>query len=239
MKISTLLLISIFIAVNSPVFGQSKKVRFKKVSKEELLRKACPYQDEAHAEYLYHSVTAKSSYSETKKKFVMNYFVHDRIKIYDKKGFNEADIRIPFRTYNISSDNDDVQSISAYSFNLINGKVEKVKLKKENIYKERYNDFISFVKFPMPSVEEGTVLDIKYVIQTNSVFNIKEFYFQEDIPIDFAYFKTVLPEFYSYKPVIKGTIPLKTESEIATDDYFTYNSKSYEASEVRGVEEEP
>lgn len=239
MKNHLILLALVFITSSTLLSAQSQKIRFKKVSKEELQREACPYQESAHAEYLYHSVSAKSSYSDVRKQFVVNYYVHDRIKIYDKKGFNKADIWIPYRTFSSSNQNDEVGQIEAYTFNLKDGEVEKVKLKKDNIYEEQYNDFVSLIKFPMPAVEEGSVLDIRYSIEANSVFQIKEFYFQEDIPINFAYFKTVLPEFYSYNPVIKGIVPLKTKEDTEVGKFFTYNSKSYEASEVRGVEEEP
>ncbi len=55
----------------------------------------------------------------------------------------------------------------ALTYNLVNGKIEKTKLKSEGEFNEQVlNKFRSRKKITMPNVKEGSVLEYKYTIKT-------------------------------------------------------------------------
>lgn len=210
-----------------------EKVKFKKISKEILLEKSCYYEDGVAAEYLYHSVTMRPKYNK-QSGLSMVYYIHDRIKIYTKEGFEKADQKIYLR----SDKKEGLSNLNAYTYYMENGKVKNVKLDKENIYKEEENEFYNSISFAMPAVKEGVILEIKYRIDAEDSFNTKRFYFQEDIPVRYALFDYQLPDFYTYIPQLQGLIPLNREAKRSSDTNFDLKGELISGREIKAIEEE-
>ena len=76
--------------------------------------------------------------------------VRERIKIYNKEGFEYATKQIDLHV----SDNEEeeVSGLKAYTYNLVNGKVEDEKLDKQSVYETEKSKFRNQVKFTMPNI---------------------------------------------------------------------------------------
>ncbi len=98
-------------------------------------------------------------------------YVFERIKIYNKEGFEYAKWQIDF---------DDVQSLKATTYNLENGQVVATKVKKASIFKEEVSDGEEISKISFPNVKEGSVLELKYKVRDIGLRWISS---QSDIPI--------------------------------------------------------
>ncbi|MCB0587617.1 MAG: DUF3857 domain-containing protein, partial [Phaeodactylibacter sp.] len=69
---------------------------------------------------------------------------------------------------------------------------------KENIFEEKANENWSKVKFSFPQVEEGAVLEYRYHLTSENVLQLREWYFQSEIPVRWSELRLSIPEWYDY-----------------------------------------
>ena len=62
----------------------------------------------------------------------------------------------------------------AYTYNLVNNKVEKTKLGSDSEFIEKINKFWSRKKIAMPNVKEGSIIEFKFEISSPYESNIPE-----------------------------------------------------------------
>ncbi len=189
-KVFISLLMMLFI---SQFYAQNYK--FGKVSKEELLEKVYPLDATANAVVLYKKRYTSFSYMAGKG-FLIDTEIHERIKIYNKEGYDWATKRVRLYTPK-SGDKDDVSILDADTFVLENEKIESYKLRKSDIFNEQYNKYWSDEKFTMPNVVDGCVVEWRYKI-TSPYKSIDKVDLQLAIPIKKLECKIVIPEYYVY-----------------------------------------
>jgi len=124
MKKLTILLTIAFISFS--LTSTAQEVKFGKVSKQELQEKFYPLDSTAPAAILYKNRKTYYKYTD-KHGFKVITKVHERIKIYNKEGFEWAKKSI--LTYHSKGNNESVV-IKANTFNLENGKIISNKLVK-------------------------------------------------------------------------------------------------------------
>ena len=73
--------------------------------------------------------------------------------------------------------------VKGYTYNVVNGKVEKTKLGKDQIFKEDITDFSKRMKVTMPNVKAGSVIEISYTIISKLWAYLRDWNFQKDIPV--------------------------------------------------------
>ncbi|WP_299888897.1 DUF3857 domain-containing protein [uncultured Lacinutrix sp.] len=178
-------------------FAQNYK--FGKISKEELMETSNQDDPDAHATVLYKKHNVSFDYREDDG-FVQQNEYHERIKIYDKQGFEWANKR--FRLYDRSnSSKEELNDLKAYTYTLENGKIEKTKLKKEGIFEEKNNKYWSTTTLTMPNVKEGCIIEMKYIIESQFM-QIDDVVLQYDIPIKKLEVDVVIPEYFNFKKIV-------------------------------------
>lgn len=189
-KLILLVLLGFFMTSNAQDF------KFGKVSKAELEEKEHPLDKEAHAAVLYKSHKTYYDYND-EDGFVQKTKVVERIKIYDKDGFDWATKEIQLYDKNNKS-KESFREFSGYTFTLENGKVKKTKIKKESIFGEKNNKFWATKKFVMPNIKEGCVIEYKYIISSPFI-TIKDIDLQYSIPIKKLDVLVKIPEYFIFK----------------------------------------
>jgi len=160
MKFTRIYILIIFLIT----FGitNAQEPDFGKVSELELKSAQDPNFPDANAIVLYRHVN----------NFLGNYVeVHERIKIYNKEGFDEATIFIPYA---------DVGRVKGATYNMVDGEIVETPLDKDLIFEDEVIKDVEFKKFTFPNVKEGSVLEYKYKTDKGSSKNID---LQYDIPI--------------------------------------------------------
>jgi uncharacterized protein YfkK (UPF0435 family) len=220
-RLSFIILLLAFYSTN----GNAQDYDFGKVSKAEIEQAVHAKEPEANAAILYREVKTKFNQSADKG-FYTETDVFERIKIYNKDGFDYATKRI--RLYQGKSNNsDDVQGLKAIIFTLEKGKIEKEKLKNSDVFEEKMSEYIEVMKFTMPNVKPGDVIDIKYTIRSSFISNIDEFQLQEKIPVDTYNMSFSAPEYFVYKMHQKGFLPFKViRSSKNRKMRYSYNESS-------------
>lgn len=109
------------------------------------------------------------------------------------------------------SNKEQVNGLSGTTYNLEDGKVIKTKLSKEFISDEDIDKKLKVKKFTMPAAKVGSVIEYKYTLVSDFYYELREFKFQESIPIAYTYFEAKLPEYFRYNLNYQGYVSLKSE----------------------------
>ncbi|RZK12802.1 MAG: DUF3857 domain-containing protein, partial [Flavobacterium sp.] len=191
LKLSSLGLLLMFVSF----IGNAQELELGKVSIKELEEKMHPKDSSAVASVLYSKGHTFFNYSESSG-FMVVTEVEMRIKIYKKEGYDWANKSI--RYYVGNTPNERASFSKAVSYNLVEGKIEKTKLKSDGEFTEQANKYWAVKKIAMPNVKEGTVIEYKYTIESPYITSFPDWEFQESIPVNYSEYKTSVPEFYTY-----------------------------------------
>lgn len=198
----TIILFLFLISITGFSFAQD--YRFGKVSDDELLQKEHPTDPSADAAILYREIITEFQYAENRGWYLVTDYL-ERIKIYTKEGAEYANKIIT--TYK-GKDSEEVRRLRGNTYNLESGKVDRVKLGSNGIFEEDVNKYISHTKITMPDVREGSVIEIRYAIESPFITHIDEYKFQDEIPIDKLHMSFSAPEYFRFQTYHRGWIPL-------------------------------
>jgi len=170
--------------------------RYGKVSKEELLETQHPKGPEVNAAVLYKEHYVYYDYNPSKG-FTLITEVHERIKIYNKEGFEWATKKI----VNYKSRNDEVKvtRIKGETYYLENGKVKSDRLRNDAVFKDDLNRYRTSTTFTMPSVLEGSVIEYTYTLSSPFLISIDDIPLQYTIPINNLKVYVKIPEYLVFK----------------------------------------
>lgn len=201
MKIIKLLSLSVILLVAPKTISQEFKLG--KVSIAELEQKVHPKDSSAAAAILYKKGVARMQFDQNDGFYILT-DVEARIKIYKKEGYDWANHSVWY--YNQNNLKERVFFSDAVTYNLVNGKIEKTKLKSDGSFDEVLSKFRGAKKITMPNVKEGSVIEYHYTVRCPSDHIIRDWDFQTSIPVNYSEFKVAYPEYYVFKPRQKGYI---------------------------------
>ena len=189
----------------------AQKYELGEVTKAELEEKKHPIDSSATAAILFNLGKTSLEYSENAG-FKVVTEVTTKIKIYTKEGLEWANKEVSF--YTGGNDKEFVDFSKAVTYNLVNGSIEKTKLKREGEFEEETNKFWTKKKITMPNVKEGSIIEYTYTIKSPFISSLPDWYFQKAIPVNYSEFTTKIPEYYIYNAYRKGGLfPKETVSK--------------------------
>ncbi len=156
--------------------------------------------------------------------------VRIKIKIYKKEGFDWANEEI---LHYINGEN--VSFSNATTYNLVDGRIEKIKLKKEGEFEQKINKYFSLKKITMPNVREGSIVEYEYTIRSGNFGSLRDWYFQSSIPVNYSEFKVKIPYFLTFNKRTKGFLYPKISSE---PTYNRETSEVYKLENIPSMKEE-
>lgn len=208
-----------------PAFGD--------VSKADLQMTECSFEKGAAAMVLFEeceSVFRLNLASPTAPYFSQTHY-RVRIKIFNQKGFDRANIHIPYPSYDKSVA---VQKLAAQVYNLdASGNVVVTKVDKSSVYDKPVNARYSEKIFAFPDVKEGCVIEYKYTLDN---YSRDEWYFQRSIPVQFSRFILDFPRELIVSVSPYCSLPLTSKSN---DQKGEGNFKWYEMNNIPGLPDEP
>lgn len=231
-KIQTLILI---LFISTTVFSQ--KHNLNKVTVQELAEKVHPLDSSASAAYLHKF--GKVYFEVVDGRFFLVNEVSAKIKIYKKEGYDYANLEVPYYTGG--------QAVRLYfedaaTFNLVDGKVERTKLKSDGEFQEKINENYSVKKIALPNVKEGSIVEYKYVLKSPYASYFRDWYFQHDIPVNQVYYEVVIPSFFKYRVFVKGFADITaTPEEVvpAFNKAYVQSKVVYSGKDIKAIKDEP
>ncbi|MGH1364289.1 MAG: DUF3857 domain-containing protein [Calditrichia bacterium] len=115
---------------------------------------------------------------------------HFRIKILTEEGKEYADQRIPYYYKGQK-----VRDLKAHTI-LPNG--NKVKLNKKNVFDEESGK-LKFKVFAIPAVDVGSVIEVKYEIESEYVLDLDPWYFQDVIYTEASQLSVIIPPGFNFR----------------------------------------
>jgi hypothetical protein len=217
-------------------FSFSQNIEFGEVTKEELLEKAYPNDTTANAAILF---KGQDTYFKTTTNAVsLVTTMHKRIKIYNKEAFDEATVII--NLFKSGSSKERLNNLEAFTYNLVDNKIVKTELEKDQIFRSEFNYSYNQVKFTLPQIKEGSIIEFQYKIDSPFYFSIDEFVFQYNIPVKNLVAELRTPKGFNFNSVTKGYInfyPTRTEKRDARFRGLV-DVLSYSLSNVPALKEE-
>ena len=201
-----LITIVILFTVNSI---NSQNYKFGKVSKEELEEKFHPLDSSANATILYKNRQTYFQYVQNEG-FKVATEIHERIKIYNKEGFDWATKKIDY--YNSGSNSETIRNLKATTYTIKKNKIIETDLSKKEVFDEESNKYWSQQKFTMPNIKEGCVLEWRYKI-ISPYKRIEDLQFQYEIPVKRIEARIAIPEYFVYNKRNKGFYPVSVNAE--------------------------
>ncbi|NOU58728.1 DUF3857 domain-containing protein [Marinifilum caeruleilacunae] len=201
----------------------AKGFKYGKFSKEEILLTECAYEPDAEAVILSRTCTVNISYSS----ITYNYLV--RIKILKEEGLDRANIEIPYWR------KDGLENITGVKAHTVNidakgGKTDDA-LEKKSVFKVDINENYGAVRFGMPNVKVGSIIEYRYSLISNFYTYLDTWYFQDDIPTLWSSIKVNMPESFRYDLVMFGN-RLKSK-------YPMSKSNEWILTNLKSIREEP
>lgn len=214
--------------------GFSQKLKLGAVTIEELKEKRHPIDSSASAAYIFKKGT--TNYRTTSEgRWELTTEVSVKIKIYKKEGFEYANQEIP---YYVGASGEKINISDAYTYNLVDGKIEKTKLKSEGEFKEEVNENWNLKKITFPSVKEGSIIEYSYVLTSSFISNFRDWYFQHEIPVNFVQYEIYIPHYFIYRTVITGYEAISTEEKYINGTDFSLNKYTYTGKNIAGLRDE-
>lgn len=190
--------------------GNAQKLELGKVSMAELQEKKHPKDSSAVAAIVFKKGETRYSFSQAQG-FVMITEVTTRIKIYKKEGYDWANQEVSY--YLDGNLKEEVSFSDAITYNLVDGKIEKTKLKGDGEFSEKTNKYWGQKKISMPNIKAGSVIEFKYTMKSPSYGKIRDWDFQTSIPVNHSEFITNIPEYFEYRTNQKGFVFPKVSVE--------------------------
>jgi hypothetical protein len=234
---------AMLLTTTSTIFAQKDLPAFGKIDKADLTTTECEFDKDAVAYKLldYGDV----QYTNGKDIFAIETKRRVRIKILKDKGLDNANIKLRFFS-KLGYEN--ITDISAVTYNLDNsGNIVTTKLEKSSIYKKPIDERISEVVFTMPDVKVGSVIEYKYSDKKESIEDLDDWYFQDDIPTRLSMYRIKVPSIFRFVNQVltyQDVTVLKDEvsDQMSTPHgILTYNSivRTYSLNNVPALKDEP
>ena len=147
---------------------------------------------------------------------------HVKIKIFDSKGFNKGNVEVEL----YKSDNntfetvEDIKGTTYYTDEA--GVIRRTDLDLTNVFRENVDKHHELVKFALPNLHDGCVIEYTYTTESPYHFNFHGWEFQSDIPKIYSEYEAHIPAVYDYNTALRVNLKLTTNNAKLDADCFIY-----------------
>lgn len=134
---------------------------------------------------------------------------HIRIKILKQAGFNFANRRIAYYMVSDPDRAETVDNFHASTWNLEDGNQVSYSLDGSDLFDDKGTDNIYYKTFTFPQVRVGSVLEYTYEIESGVWYDMRTWYFQDDIPKAWCELRAEIPGYFEFNMTLRSQIPLK------------------------------
>ncbi len=216
----TSLSLALLLIIGQFAFAQPESMRSGRVTDAEMDMQVYPADSSAAAVVLFDDGRSEIEYNERNGSFEIRFTRHVRIKILTREGLDWADFSIPI--YSSQS----LDRVRAYTFNKENGNTDRERLRNRDIIEEKRTDRLTYNKFTLPKVKEGSVIDVSYTVSTDHAYRLPGWYFQYTIPVQYSSYQVIVPEYFNYRQHMTGYERVETElGSSSRTVVFSYSSQ--------------
>ena len=195
-----LILLTLILPLEAMALDVNKK--FGKPTDEEMSMTVYAPDPDADAVKLYSNTDVQFDFMVDD--FWVVYRVKERVKVLKPEGASAADVTIVFYDPQGSSNGDRISGVKGSAYNLEDGKVVRSKLTGDLKSKERVDKYYSQVKFSIPNVKVGTVIEYEFQRQSPYIYTISDWDAQCAMPVFFTEYTITIPEWFNFNTAMHG-----------------------------------
>ncbi len=194
---SIVLLLAVVWSLATATAQQAVNLKFGKPTKEELSMTTYTADSSASAVVLCRLTDV--NYTIQANGFVVDYVEKVRIKVLKPEGTRYADVTIPYY-YNEKEEYEaeSIEDLKATAYNLEGSKTVKTNMGKNLVFREQLDDRHYRLKFTVPQVRQGTVIEYEYTRHSNMFYLLYDWFPQTDIPVAFARLTMEIPAYLMF-----------------------------------------
>lgn len=152
-----------------------------------------------------------------------------RIKIFTKDAYDYATVKIPL--YRKQSSRELLTVTNAFTYNLVNGEIEKTKLSTTGEFLEKIEGNHYVASFTMPNVKEGSIIEYTTKVTSPYFTFVPEWYFQFGIPVKYSEFTLKTPQNLFFYKYIKG---MEKITQLNLGDSYVFKGQNIPALKEEG-----
>lgn len=139
-----------------------------------------------------------------------------RIIILNEAGLDYGNFSIPY--YNSRGVDENIRRFRANVFNLDGDEVNRTRIRqREGFTNDRGNNWHELT-FAFPEVRVGSVIEVRYELVSDFLFQLRSWQFQHEIPVIHSEYQINLPSFFVYYASLRGFIDLDIIEQESTSD---------------------
>jgi hypothetical protein len=162
---------------------------------------------------------------------------HRRMKIFTQNGMEQATITIP---YYKEGGGEFIRKVKAQ---VLQPNGQHIELQKTDFYKEEVSNYWAVLKFTFPNLQPGSIIEYKYELVSNRLTELKDWYFQQDIPVRYSHLKAGISERLQYIYLFQGAEYLQKQADgtylLGESTIAKINPPDYEMQNVPAFKQEP
>ncbi len=178
------------------IIGQTKGYTFEDIPLEQLEMTKCAVDSNAAAVILHDYGIIKVKRGN--RGFVQSYIHKRRIKILDKRGLERGDIEIPYYSY------ENQERLLEIMARVVHPNGQIFNLTQEDFFTEKKSKYWSVKKLATPQLKVGAIIEYYYEIESERITQLREWYFQTDIPILISKLTINFHPNFSYMSLFQG-----------------------------------
>ncbi len=150
----------------------------------------------------------------------LSFEYHVKIKIFDKQAFDQGNVEINVRkVYDDTTET--AKDIKATTYYIDEKGVEhSSNLDVDKIYRER-NGSRETVKFALPDLHNGCIIEYRYKVISNHIYNFHSWVFQSDIPKVYSEYEANIPGMFEYNVSLRGNLKMSKDTSQLIRNCFT------------------
>lgn len=207
MKLKLLLAL---LVMNQMLYAQTIEPNLKWGKPTDAELKMTEYADDkdADAVVLYHKTDVY--YNFVNGDFKVYYDVRTRLKVLKPDGKRVADKSINYvENENNRMRKEVITGLKAVAYNLENDKLVKTKMEQSMVHRERLDKNMKQLKFSVPQVKVGTVIEYEFCLESDIYYDIYSWYAQSDIPVLYTCYNLAIPEWLGFNIEETGGWPME------------------------------
>jgi len=229
LKILMFLLLLTAISVNAS--GQEDEREFGVVDTADLYMSCAEIDSSAVAEILFD--IGKSGIGSGRYPWEYTYERHAQVKIFKPAGLSYAGFDIPL--YKMGVDDEDLITLEAVTYNLVDGKIVRSELDKDQVVTVKLDTYFSMVRFEMPDVRVGSIIEIHFLVSSSTFEMFRSWEFQYEIPARLSVYHSEIPEYFIYHIFQRGYHPVSISQKYETVSLGFMTSFSKDVRHMRAV----
>lgn len=219
-KLPLLLVAMCCLGIRSEVLALDVNKEFGKPTNEEMTMTVYENDPDADAVVLYSNTSTR--FQQDGENIAILYAVKERIKILKPEGVKQGDVTVVYYDPEKSISKERVSNIKAFAYNIENGKVVRTKMTNDLKTTERINEKFSQVKFSIPNVKVGTVIEYEYRRYSDYYSTIDDWIAQrEDMPVAFTEYSVEIPSCFGFNIELSGMVKLQQSVDLSNFTYAT------------------